>query len=100
MYKEQTAVGVLPPYRSKQICKEESIMNVKVYTTPACPYCGMAKKYLEAKNVQYQEIDVSADRNAAAQMIRISGQRGVPVIDIDGSVVIGVDKEKIDSLIG
>lgn len=74
-------------------------MNVKVYSTPTCPYCGMAKKYLESKNVIFQEVDVSADRSAAAEMIDKSGQRGVPVIDIDGNVIVGFDKEKIDSLL-
>jgi glutaredoxin len=59
----------------------------------------MAKKYLESKNVHYDEIDVSKDRNAAAEMVALSGQRGVPVIDFDGMVIIGFDKNKIDSLL-
>jgi glutaredoxin 3 len=74
-------------------------MSVKVYTTPSCPYCGMAKKYLEAKNVRYEEVDVSKDRNAAFEMVRKSGQRGVPVIDFEGSVIVGFDKDRIDSLL-
>ena len=75
------------------------IMAIKIYSTPSCPYCGMAKKYLESKNVKYDEFDVSIDRNAAREMIKKSGQRGVPVLDIDGNIVIGFDKEKIDSLL-
>lgn len=74
-------------------------MSVKVYTTPTCPYCTMAKKYLDSKNVNYESVDVSQDRNAASEMISKSGQRGVPVIDINGSIVIGFDKDKIDSLL-
>lgn len=74
-------------------------MAVKIYTTPACPYCVMAKKYLDSKNVKYEEIDVSVDRNAAMEMVRKSRQRGVPVLDIDGNIVIGFDKDRIDSLI-
>jgi Glutaredoxin-like protein, YruB-family len=74
-------------------------MSVKVYTTPSCPYCGMAKKYLDSKNVHYESVDVSLDRNAATEMVNKSGQRGVPVIDFDGTIVVGFDKERIDSLL-
>ena len=74
-------------------------MTVKVYSTPSCPYCSMAKKYLETKNVRYEEVDVSKDRAAAFEMIRKSGQRGVPVIDFEGSVIVGFDKDRIDSLL-
>ncbi|HHW48892.1 MAG TPA: NrdH-redoxin [Clostridiaceae bacterium] len=74
-------------------------MAVKIYTTPSCPYCVMAKKYLDSKNVKYEEIDVSVDRDAAMEMVRKSRQRGVPVLDIDGNIVIGFDKDRIDSLI-
>lgn len=74
-------------------------MSVKIYCTPSCPYCIMAKKYLESKNVKYEEFDVSEDRDAAREMISKSGQRGVPVLDIYGEIVIGFDKEKIDSLL-
>ena len=59
----------------------------------------MAKKYLDSKNVKYEEIDVSVDRDAAMEMVRKSRQRGVPVLDIDGNIVIGFDKDRIDSLI-
>lgn len=71
---------------------------VKVYSTTMCPYCGMAKKYLDSKNIAYENVDVSADRNAAAEMITKSGQRGVPVIDFDGTIIIGFNKEQLDSL--
>lgn len=74
-------------------------MNVKVYSTPTCPWCTMAKRYFASKNIPFDDLDVSTDSNAAADMIRKSGQRGVPVIDIDGTVIIGFDKEKIDTLI-
>ncbi len=74
-------------------------MNVKVYTTPSCPYCGMAKRYLDSKNIKYDSIDVSTDRNAAAEMVNISGQRGVPVIDFEGTIIVGFDKDRIDSLL-
>ena len=72
---------------------------IKVYSTPTCPWCTMAKKYLGSKNMEFVDVDVSSDRTAAAEMVNKSGQRGVPVIDIDGNVIIGFDKDKIDSLI-
>ncbi len=72
-------------------------MAVKVYSTQSCPYCMMAKKYLESKNVEFEYLDVSSNRELANEMISKSGQRGVPVIDIDGNIIIGFDKEKIDN---
>lgn len=74
-------------------------MTVKVYSTPACPYCSMAKKYLDSKNIPYDSYDVSIDSTAASEMVKKSGQRSVPVLDIDGNIVIGFDKDKIDSYI-
>ncbi len=59
----------------------------------------MAKKYFEEKNVAFEDIDVSKDRTAAAEMVNKSGQRGVPVIDINGNIIVGFDKERIESLL-
>ncbi len=74
-------------------------MAVKVYSTPTCPWCTIAKQYLDSKNISFEDLDVSKDRNAASEMVSKSGQRGVPVLDIDGNIIIGFDKDKIDSLI-
>jgi len=74
-------------------------MSVIVYSTPTCVYCKMVKKYFESRNVKFEEIDVSRDREAAAEMVRKSGQMGVPVVDIDGTIIVGFDKDKIDSLL-
>jgi len=74
-------------------------MTVKVYSTPTCPWCTVAKNYLASKNVPYVDYDVSRDRNAAMEMIQKSGQRGVPVIDIEGNIIIGFDQQAIDRLI-
>lgn len=73
---------------------------VKIYSTPTCPWCTRAKQYLASKNIPYTDYDVSKDRNAAMEMIRKSGQQGVPVLDIDGNIVVGFDKERIDTLLG
>ena len=74
-------------------------MDVVVYTTPTCPYCRMAKDYLTQRGVQYTERDVAADPAAAAEVVRLSRQRGVPVIAADGQVVIGFDRPGLDRLI-
>jgi len=73
--------------------------KVKIYTTPTCPFCLMAKEYLKEKGIEFEEIDVSKDENAAMEMIKKSGQMGVPVIEIDNEIVIGFDKEKIDQIL-
>ena len=71
-------------------------MKIKIYTTPACPYCVMAKQYFDEKKIPFEEIDVTADKGQAEEMIKISGQMGVPVIQIDGKVIIGFDQDKIE----
>ncbi|MSU54212.1 MAG: NrdH-redoxin [Candidatus Staskawiczbacteria bacterium] len=72
---------------------------ITIYSTPTCVYCNNVKEYLTKNNIQYQEIDVSLDEKELEKMVAISGQMGVPVIDIDGDVVVGFDKEKIDELL-
>ena len=72
---------------------------IKIYSTPTCPWCKKAKTYLEEKKIPYESIDVSANEAAQKEMIEKSGQLGVPVLDIDGNIVIGFDKPKIDELL-
>jgi glutaredoxin-like YruB-family protein len=74
-------------------------MRVRVYSTPTCPYCKMAKSFLDQQNVPYEDLDVSADGNALDEMMKRSGQMGVPVIDIDGETVIGFDQGRIADLV-
>lgn len=74
-------------------------MNVIVYSTPTCPYCVMAKDYLTEKNIPFENVDVSADPARAKEMIQKSGQRGVPVIDIDGTIIVGFDRNHLESLL-
>jgi len=76
--------------------KEGKSATVIVYSTNTCPYCTRAKGYLKAKGVKYQEHDVSADKQKAAEMIRKSGQNGVPVLDINGTIIVGFDEAAID----
>lgn len=73
--------------------------EVVVYTTPTCGYCHQVKQYLGEREVAYREIDVAADPQAAAEMVNLSGQRGVPVVVIDGQVAVGFNRPRIDELL-
>ena len=72
---------------------------VKVYSTPMCPYCVTLKQFLKEHNIEFEDIDVSQDKNALDEMVEKSGQLGVPVVDIDGEIIVGFDKEKINQLL-
>lgn len=74
--------------------------NVTIYTTPSCGWCRRIKEYFKEHNISYQEIDVSQNRAKAQEMIEKSGQMGVPVIDIDGSIVVGFDRPRLARLLG
>ena len=76
------------------------VKNVTVYSTPTCPFCIRAKQYLKENNVQFTEFDVGSDPKKAQEMIDKSGQMGVPVIDIEGKIIVGFDKEKIREVLG
>lgn len=69
--------------------------KVRVYSTPTCPWCIRAKQFLKENNIAFEDIDVSANQKAGEEMIQKSGQMGVPVLDIEGEVIVGFDKEKI-----
>ena len=70
-------------------------MKVIVYSTPTCPWCIKVKEFLKANNIKYTNIDVSSNDKAAKEMINKSSQKGVPVIDIDGKILIGSDEVKL-----
>jgi glutaredoxin 3 len=74
-------------------------MDIKIYSTPTCPYCIQAKKYFESKKIPFTNFDVASDQEKAKEMIDISGQMGVPVIKIDDKIIIGFDEEEIGKLI-
>jgi len=73
--------------------------NVTVYSTPTCPYCVRAKEYLTRKGVAYKDVNVAVDRAAAQEMVQKSGQMGVPVITVDGKVIVGFDQRELDRLL-
>lgn len=74
--------------------------KVKIYSTPTCPYCIRAKQFLKENAVVFEDIDVSRDQDAAQDMIKRSGQMGVPVVDIEGELIVGFDKERIKKSLG
>jgi glutaredoxin 3 len=74
--------------------------RVLVFTTQTCPWCTRVKSYLAQRRVPFKEVDVGRDAAAARDLVRRTGQTGVPVVEIDGKPVVGFDKQKIDRLLG
>ncbi|MCX7916825.1 MAG: glutathione S-transferase N-terminal domain-containing protein [bacterium] len=77
-------------------------MNKKVilYSTKTCPFCRLVKDFLKQNNIEFIDYDVGEDREKLDEMVKKSGQMGVPVIDIDGEIIVGFDKEKIKEVLG
>jgi glutaredoxin-like YruB-family protein len=73
--------------------------QVLIYSTPSCPYCQMAKDFLKKNNIAFQETDVSKNEAAFQEMVQKSGQMGVPVIDVSGTIVIGFNRRALAQLL-
>lgn len=87
-------------YVSKTEGKNKAQKNVVVYTTPTCSWCTAVKRHLDVNGVRYREINVAADTKAAEAMVKKSGQQGVPQTEINGQIIVGFDKSRINSLLG
>ena len=74
-------------------------MNVRIYSSPTCGYCQQAKRFLSERGANFTEYDVSVDRAAAEEVVRLTGQMGVPVIIVDGEVVVGFDRARLEQLL-
>ncbi len=72
---------------------------VVIYSTPTCPICHRAKEYLDKEGITYQDINVAADKAAAREMIKKSGQMGVPVILVDGEVMVGYNQARLSEML-
>ena len=72
---------------------------VKVYSTPTCPYCVTLKEFLKENNIEFEDLDVSQDDKARDYMVKKTNQMGVPVVEIDGEMIIGFDRDKISQLL-
>lgn len=69
--------------------------KVKVYSAPSCPWCQRTKEFLDELKVEYEDINVAENQEAAKDMVEKSGQRGVPVIEIDGEMIVGFNPDEI-----
>jgi glutaredoxin 3 len=74
-------------------------MAVKVYSTPSCPWCVMAKNFLKKHNIVFIDANVQEDREAAEEMIEKSGQMGVPVLDVNGEIIIGFNEKRLKEIL-
>lgn len=74
-------------------------LAVTIYSTPSCIYCKLAKQFFAENNISFTEIDVAEDSLAAQKMIKLSGQSGVPVIDVGGKIIVGFDKPALKKLL-
>lgn len=74
--------------------------KVKIYSTPTCTYCKQTKAFFKEKGIEYEDVDVSENKEQASEMMKISGSMSVPVIVIDGEVIKGFDQEKLEEALG
>ena len=75
------------------------MQKVKIYSTEFCPYCVALKEFLKENKIVFEAVDVTEDLKAQEEMIKKSGQMGVPVAEIDGQIIVGFDREKIKQLL-
>lgn len=76
------------------------MLKVIIYSTPTCPWCHLAKEFFKKNKVAFEDKNVASDHQAVEEMIKKSGQMGVPVIDVDGQIVVGFDQGKLSKLLG
>jgi len=81
------------------ICIAKKMKKVTVYSTPTCPYCVVAKEFLKNNNIEFDAKDVAIDEVAREEMLKKTGQMGVPVVDIDGEIIIGFNEGRIRELL-
>jgi glutaredoxin-like YruB-family protein len=87
-------------YHAEILNSDTPKQRVTVYSTPTCSWCGTLKSYLKQNKISFTDIDVSADQRAAEELVRRSGQTGVPQIDINGEIIVGFNRARIDELLG
>lgn len=73
--------------------------KVRVFSTKMCPYCLTLKEFLKEKNIEFEDIDATENAEAQKEIVEKSGQMAVPVVEIEGEIIIGFDKEKISKLL-
>ncbi len=80
--------------------KSGKLSKVKIYSTSTCPWCVKTKEFFKANNIKYEEVNVGTDEKARNEMFEKSGQFGVPVTDVDGTIIVGYDKEALKNALG
>ena len=73
--------------------------KVRIFSTPTCSFCYVLKEFLKEKGIEFEEIDVSKDEKTKEELVKKTGRMEVPVMEIDGEIVVGFDKEKICKLL-
>jgi len=69
---------------------------ITIYTTPTCGFCKMVKQYLTSKDIEFDTKDITTDAGAYDEILEKSDQLGVPVVDVDGTIIVGFDRNKLD----
>jgi len=87
-------------YLSHKATSTGGTHRVIVYSSPTCVWCMRAKTYLRTRGVPFRDVDVSRDPAAARNLVRRTGQMGVPVIEVDGRPIVGFDQARIDGALG
>ena len=73
---------------------------IKIYSTPSCIYCKLAKEFFDKNNIKYEDVNVAEDRQAREEIVKKTQQMGVPVIEIDGQYIVGFDQRRIEEMLG
>ena len=91
-------------YRLRKVCRSlprqrhhQGIVRIRIYYSPLCPFCQQAKEFFDQKSIKYEAVNVLEDQEGAKELIARTGQTGIPVIDIDGTLIFGFDKQKIEN---
>ncbi len=74
-------------------------MHITVYSTPTCPYCKLVKEYLQEKSLSFEEVDVASNGEAMKDMVKLSGQMGVPVVKIGDQVIVGWNRQALEDVV-
>jgi glutaredoxin-like YruB-family protein len=85
--------------QTEKVTIKKSNHKVVVYSTPSCVWCNEVKKYLKRNKIDYKDYDISNNLVKKMEMVKLSGQMGVPVVTIDGKVIVGFDKKEIDKIL-
>ncbi len=86
-------------YSAKADSSTKTVQRVIVYSTPTCPHCTTLKNYLKQHTIDFRDIDISKNQKMAQELVRKSGQQGVPQTEINGKIIVGFDKSKIDNML-